>query len=94
MQNFNNGSFSDTTNQIFLTSGSSSNTTLAILQVMDYSATDKHKTALVRTNAPTIQTLASANRWPNTNAITQMSIQCGASTFNSGTTFNLYGVIA
>ena len=62
------------------------------LQLMDYSATDKHKTSLLRfnnasTNGP-VQ--AQALRWANTAAITSILIYNG--TFLSGSTFALYGI--
>jgi hypothetical protein len=64
---------------------------LYILQIMDYSATDKHKTTLLRmNNSGHVQ--AQANRWANTNAITSISVY--NATFLTGSTFNLYGVIA
>jgi hypothetical protein len=70
--------------------------TNAILQFMDYSATDKHKTFLARQNTAAARTRAHASRWANTAAIT--SITLGhfnpVTTFSAGTTFSLYGVAA
>jgi hypothetical protein len=65
-----------------------------IYQVMDYSATDKHKSALNRTNALSWGGVrAGAGRWANTNAINTVQVlTMGANTFSSGTTFSLYGV--
>ena len=65
---------------------------LSIVQFMDYSATDKHKTALTRSgdfSADRVEAIAS--RWANTAAINSLTV---SSTFASGCTFNLYGVIA
>ena len=66
-----------------------------ILQFMDYSATYKQKTSLVKANASGFGPQAFAHRWANTAAITSVSFthQTGAS-FSSGTTFNLFGVIS
>jgi hypothetical protein len=66
-----------------------------ITQIMDYSATDKHKTALSRHNNSAQQVRAAATRWANTAAVSSivLVIDTGA-TFSSGTTFSLYGVIA
>jgi len=61
------------------------------LQLMDYSATDKHKTTLLRMDNAG-HTQAQANRWANTAAIT--SIYLYNATFSIGSTFSLYGVIA
>lgn len=65
-----------------------------IIQVMDYSATDKHKTALSRSNQAGTYVLAYASRWANTAAITSVNVVTLTSSFASGTTLSLYGVIA
>jgi hypothetical protein len=67
---------------------------ISIAQVMDYSATNKHKTILLRRDFPGEATAASAGRWANTVAITTVSITALSSTYAAGSTFNLYGVIA
>lgn len=59
--------------------------------VMDYSATDKHKTALIRGSNAGGVVSAYAGRWANTAAITSLKVT-GANTFASGTTFALYGI--
>jgi len=68
-----------------------------VIQIMDYSATDKHKTFLVRENLATFQVNARAGRWANTAAINSITItgaDFGADNFSVGSTFSLYGVIA
>jgi hypothetical protein len=65
-----------------------------IAQIMDYSATDKHKTMITRNNTmPDSRVRSIAMRWANTAAITSLlcRIDSGAS-FNSGTTLALYGI--
>jgi hypothetical protein len=67
-----------------------------ISQIMDYSATDKHKIVLARENAlGESYVRASSSRWANTAAITSITcvIDTGAN-FNSGSTFSLYGIVA
>jgi hypothetical protein len=68
----------------------------AIAQVMDYSATDKHKTTLNRSgytnDIGSSVVEATAVRWANTAAITSMAITTSASTFGAGSTFALYGI--
>jgi len=64
-----------------------------VYQVMDYSATDKHKTVLTRTDDPGTQTVAWASRWANTAAITSVAIVSG-NQFIAGTTVSMYGVIS
>jgi hypothetical protein len=66
-----------------------------IAQIMDYSATDKHKTVLVRNNVSGVGVEAQADRWANTAAITSVTlITSGGAGFATGTTINLFGVIA
>ena len=67
---------------------------LNIMQIMDYSATDKHKTALVRANLSTKQVSAAALRWANTSAITSIQVThgTGGSNYTAGSTFALYGI--
>lgn len=63
-----------------------------IIQFMDYSATDKHKTILSRTNIASGYVVMGANRWANTAAIN--SIKINLSTFATGTTFYLFGIVS
>jgi hypothetical protein len=65
-----------------------------LIQIMDYSATDKHKTVLIRRGQPASDTVAAAERWANTSAITNISLVTNAGTYNSGTSFALYGIVA
>jgi hypothetical protein len=66
-----------------------------IAQIMDYSATDKHKTVLVRNGDAGLGVEAIAGRWANTNAINTIALANTSSiSFASGSTFSLYGVIA
>jgi hypothetical protein len=72
----------------------------SIFQLMDYSATDKHKTALARSSSADTtamnRTTAYAMRYPSTSAITSLSCHSffGSVSFAAGSTFNLYGRIA
>ena len=67
-----------------------------ILQIMDYSATDKHKTTLTRGNAGTSTSgqavSAWAGRWANTSAITSVRFFLNFESFDVGTTINLFGI--
>jgi hypothetical protein len=66
----------------------------SIAQICDYSANDKHKTALIRSNT-TVGTgganMTSA-RWANTSAITSLNVISNLYSFAVGSTFNLYGI--
>jgi len=69
---------------------------LIISQIMDYTATDKHKTVLSRPNRPSGTVVdeisAFAHRYASTSAITSVKALADGSTFDSGTTFSLYGI--
>jgi len=65
-----------------------------VCQVMDYSATDKHKTMLLRHSDSARQATAYAARWASTSAITSMAFAPSSGTFDSGSTFSLYGIVA
>jgi hypothetical protein len=71
-----------------------------MINLMDYSVTDKHTTSLASTTifdssaANTFVTRA-ASRWANTAAVTTIKLEdTGGKTFSSGTTFALYGIEA
>jgi hypothetical protein len=63
-----------------------------IAQIMDYSATDKHKTTLIRDSANASEVRAIAGRWANTAAINTVSVLALSGTFSVGSTFSLYGI--
>ena len=65
-----------------------------ILQVMDYSATDKHKTALGRRNIASASVVAIAGRWANTAAVHTVSLIGLTQSWQVGSTFSLYGIEA
>jgi hypothetical protein len=67
---------------------------IQIINVMDYSATDKHKTVLVRANGASSSVTAFADRWANTASITTFLIFPESNSFASGSTFALYGIAA
>jgi hypothetical protein len=63
---------------------------LNIIQIMDYSATDKHKTNLLRANGS--EARADAARWADTSAITSVSIVPFTGSLLTGMTASLYGI--
>ena len=66
-----------------------------IWQLLDYGATDKHKTVLSRSGSNGSTNVAAAfGRWANTAAVTSIAISSEFSTFSSGSTFSLYGIEA
>jgi hypothetical protein len=69
---------------------------LNIIEFMDYSATDKHKTILSRSNVANRGVGMYAGRWANTAAITsiQALIEASAGQFAIGSSFHLYGIVS
>ena len=66
-----------------------------IYDILDYSATDKHKSTLCRTNvmdSSFMYVQATAGRWASTSAITSITVMGG--TFGIGSSFTLFGVLA
>lgn len=68
---------------------------VSTIDIMDYSATDKHKTVLGRGNTPGWGVRMNAARWASTSAITSILVYTEASVnLAAGTTLALYGVKA
>jgi hypothetical protein len=87
---------SNTANSLDALLGGTGNPGTMIVQVMDYSATNKHKTFLTRIADKSgfgDYVFAIASRWANTAAVTSLTATSSAN-FQSGNTFSLYGVIA
>jgi hypothetical protein len=100
----NNGTYSATNSDAFFRIlGNTFNTTpfQTTMQLMDYSATDKHKTALVRASSydaslSSYLVKAYAARWANTSAVTSISLYSlyNSRSFAIGSTFSIYGIKA
>lgn len=88
----NSGAFTDTSISLGVVdvTSMSQNT----MQVNDYSATDKHKAALIRTDIAGWGTRAGAGRWASTAAITTVQVSCLGASFAVGSTFSLFGIEA
>jgi hypothetical protein len=84
-------SAADTQNRLFISGWNTTNNNV-IHQIMDYSATDKHKSSLSRGNTPDAELFAKAGRWNNTAAITSITLLLDANNIAAGSTFNLYGI--
>jgi hypothetical protein len=85
----------------FLRTGTNARaTTTSALQmninIMDYSATNKHKTTINRADATVSGTGAEAvaGRWANTAAVTSVTIFTSTGNWSIGTTVALYGIVA
>jgi hypothetical protein len=70
----------------------SSSGVVVTMDLLDYSATDKHKTILTRGNNSANAVNAVALRWPTTTAVTSIRLDANGSNWSSGTSFALYGV--
>ena len=70
-------------------------TCLNVMQVMDYSANNKHKQTLGRWDLITKQSQCAVVRWANNTAITSLELDHGAGTsqYAAGSTFFLYGIL-
>jgi len=68
----------------------------SIIHIMDYSATDKHTIILARGNGTGDLVKMSATRWANTAAVNSIQVLASPSprTFNTGSSFALYGIVA
>lgn len=64
------------------------------LNIMDYSATNKHKTILRRTDQSADGTSAAVQRWPSTVAITSLQFYAQSGNLGIGSSFTLYGIAA
>jgi hypothetical protein len=87
-----------TTDRLFIaysTEPTTSNATNSIVQIIDYSATEKHKTILQRSNNAADAVEALVGRYASTAPITSITVGMDSSlSFAAGSTFSLYGVIA
>jgi hypothetical protein len=79
------------TEALFMEAGTAVST--ATLQIMDYSATDKHKTVLGRHGPTNNIVVAVAGRWANTAAITSIAVSPSVHQMATGSTLSLYGII-
>lgn len=75
--------------------GLAQSTSSLIMQFLDYSATDKHKTILSRsaTNGSSWGVGAVLTRWANTSAITTIKLSTGVY-FSTNHTYSLYGIVS
>lgn len=73
---------------------SGSGKTVIEANVMDYSATDKHKTIVSRQSTSTEVAAMRFARWANTGIVTSLTFACQAGSFASGTTVSLYGIVS
>jgi hypothetical protein len=81
----------------FLSSVAKATTTVPLqmtINIMDYSATDKHKTIVSRANQSANGSEGLANRWANTAAVTSVAILTSTGNWAVGTRVALYGIVS
>ena len=89
------GSGTDSNSDIGQLAASTANTTDMIIQIMDSSATDKHKTILTRESRNGVTTVVSTvTRWINTAAVTSIVFTVPSQSIGAGSTFALYGIVS
>jgi|LakMenEpi03Aug12_release.lakeMendotaPanAssembly.Ray.scaffolds.fasta_scaffold276057_2 hypothetical protein len=65
------------------------------LHFLDASATDKHKTVLIRSSQTNVSEVsAQGGRFASTSAITSITILTNSNAFEVGSTFALYGIVS
>ena len=65
-----------------------------IWQIMDYSATDKHKPIIWRASGPADAVVMAAGRWAFTTAVTSITIESADTNYPAGTSFYVYGIVS
>lgn len=66
----------------------------SIVNIMDYSATDKHKTMLWRDNFASTQVTMAAGRWASMAAVNSVTISRAGYNLQNNTTLCLYGIVS
>jgi hypothetical protein len=74
--------------------GDASNRHNHIIQFLDYSTTDKHKTFLSRASNASRGVDSIAGRWASTSAITTIRLFYEVGNITSGSRFDLYGIVS
>ena len=65
-----------------------------VIQIQNYSNTTTYKTCLIRSGATVTGTDAICGSWRSTSAITSIRLDGDGATFETGSTFTLYGIAA
>lgn len=79
---------------LYMVFGGPSERVYGQLQLMDYSQTDRQKTALSRGHTSSSEVASRGLRWPSNAAVTSLTATAQTGNFLSGSTFNLFGIAA
>ena len=88
------GQGSGTSDKIAVFAATTTSAYLEQYQIMDFSATDKHKSLLRRGNRADYRVDMLAGRWANTDAITSIEIFALTNSYAAGSTFSLYQIVS
>jgi hypothetical protein len=81
-------------NGLYIANFTNANQSVSISHLMDYSATDKHKTLIGRPNQPSGLVVMNAARWANTSAVTSVQVLPASGTMSTGLTISMYGIVS
>jgi hypothetical protein len=76
----------------YVTNSAATIPTVVVTQFFDYSATDKHKSALIRFGSGATLVGAYATRWADNSAVTSIELIGNTGNFLAGSTLSLYGI--
>jgi len=79
-------------NEVYVLDASNTGGAIVKADIMDYSATDKHKTLLIRMDDSAAIVFGIAARWANTAAITSLGVSASVNSYPVGTVISLYGI--
>lgn len=88
------GTSTATETSLYVGGLNTSTQTNIIINIMDYSATDKHKTCLVTQDIGGDTAMRMADRWANNAGVSTISCTTSSGNIASGSTFALYGILA
>ena len=89
------GSYRLSSTSILIDDVTSTNFNANIINIMNYANTTTYKTVILRSSPPDSSVQANVGLWRKTpEAINQVSVLAGSSTFVAGSTFTLYGIKA
>ena len=77
-----------------LASVTSANRTNFVVHIMNYANTTTYKTSITRANNPAEATETTVGLYRSTNAISSIVIALSANSYDTGSTFSLYGILA
>jgi hypothetical protein len=94
--NFSNSTSSTNGMRMNYMGSAGTETSVFVANILDYSATDKHKSVLTRSvgTADGSRTDAFVGRWANTGVVTSVTIRPDANSIAAGSTFALYGRVS